>query len=331
MLRKGFENGDLDLETVWICLERYREFRLNRLSEPARIDQIKADRVGGLTLDWLWKDKARWADVLSHKLLFFDTVCYYLVAEGLQDYILGIIKLDVPAPQRLAFPYRWRGFILRSLVKAVLDTETEGSADRAIKLFMNIHDEVLTLKAQSESTFISGGDKEAYATTSLHPACVELSGRLVTNSYPKTSESHFRRFIAANYGVPRVAKSQELSCAVLPLYIPNAPEPDSALRLFKEWFGELRTARDPHLLGRNPKSRKPVYFALCRLETVLRAQNRSDDTSWVARTRDVIFQQAEQHNFRKANRFVAAGGDMSIRKVTGNEVGRVTVKDIVGD
>lgn len=322
-LRKGLEVGGLTVETVWICLQKYRELRLDRLSESARIEQIGVDRVGGLTLDWLWQDEARWVDVLSHQVLFFDTVCYYLVAEGLQDYIVGTIRLRAPASGRLPVPFRWRGIILRSLVKALLDTETQQSADRAIQLFIEIRDEVLDLRAQSENSYISGDDEDAYRKLSLNPACIELSSRLITNAYPNTSESQFRRFLRANWNVPKTGKSKEFSCAILLLYIPDAPEPDHALRLFRGWFGESHLTRDLHWLGNDAKYRKPVYFALCRLEDVLLGQERTDDALWVARMRDSLFKQSEQRNFHRTKRIQAEGGDLSTRKVGAVESDKV--------
>lgn len=318
-LRNGLKNGDLALETVWICLEQHRELRLDRLSKSARIEQIKVDRVGELTLDWLRQDEACWVDVLSNHVLIFDTLCYYLVAEGLQDNIVHMIRTEAPATRGLPIRATWRGMILRSLVKAVLDTETQRSADQAIKLFVEIHDEVVTLRARSKRIHHLGQQEDAYDMTSRHPACTEIGRRLMTNTYPKTSESQFRRFLAVNWTIPRTGKSRQLSCAVLPLYIPNTPEPGPALELFKKWFGDLPEDGGRQLFGTDFKTRKPIYFALCRLENVLLGQERSDDASWVARTRDSLFGKAEQHNFRKMNRYNIAEGSAFIRQVGSHE------------
>ena len=83
-LEKAIENGKIDPVTalrqrierddgasigiVRICLQTYRSLRLIDLSQINRLDRIRRDQIGSLTLKWLWQDENRWASVLRHDI-----------------------------------------------------------------------------------------------------------------------------------------------------------------------------------------------------------------------------------------------------------------------
>lgn len=77
-----------------ICLDTYRHLRLVDLNRKQKLAQITEDRIGGLTLDWLWRGDRRWAHVLEHEHHLFEAITYYLVAEGLEEYLLGLMKVE---------------------------------------------------------------------------------------------------------------------------------------------------------------------------------------------------------------------------------------------
>lgn len=112
-LKDALESGDPSVELIRVCLTCYDEMRLFPLTRRKRLALIKADNVGALTLKWLWEDDNRWMQVLQYEISLFDTLAFFLVAEGFQDYVTGLIRADSPSK---AGGSRWRGLVLRSLV-----------------------------------------------------------------------------------------------------------------------------------------------------------------------------------------------------------------------
>jgi len=70
-----------------------------------------------MTLRYLWEDNIRWA---QHTLYHVDArawLCYFAVAEGLDDLVLNWVKADLPAGALELFDLKaqqdlWRGFSL---------------------------------------------------------------------------------------------------------------------------------------------------------------------------------------------------------------------------
>lgn len=54
-LRRGLDQGDVDFDTIRVCLRAYRSSRLIHLCRTERVEMIRADRIGGLVLAWLCK------------------------------------------------------------------------------------------------------------------------------------------------------------------------------------------------------------------------------------------------------------------------------------
>lgn len=95
--------------------------------------------VGALTLDWLWSDERVFFSALNHHLEFFDTICYFLVAEGLENHVVVLLKAQNPTSSKV--DYRWRKMVLRSLIKAKLEFANT-NMDEALKFFFSIRKDI---------------------------------------------------------------------------------------------------------------------------------------------------------------------------------------------
>lgn len=287
VIETGLRHGDLDLETVWTCLEGYKNKHLRHLDRSQAVTQIQKDRIGGLCLDWLWKDNDRWSHVLAHESLFFDALSYYLVAEGLQDYLLNIIKLE-HAPAESIHP-AWRGVVLRCLIRAMLDVATDESADRAIEVLEKINDEVVPLRAHDGLRV----HMDTYASTSLQPASIELLRRLSRGEHRRTSQHKFRQLLSMAQRVMGRGKSADLALARLALMIPNAPNPEPLLTVLRKWRASKAESELPLA---HEGTRRAVYLSACRLEDVLRDQSRHEEARWVSGVCERLFARADQRS-----------------------------------
>lgn len=136
-LRRGLDQGEVDFETVQICLSTYRSLRLIDPPRQARVQAIERDQIGALVLSWLWKVPNRWARVLEHDLRFRDDLCYFLAAEQKHDYIVSALKLDDPSA---SVSPNWRAVLLRATIRALLNT-SQWNADRALDVFFQVQTE----------------------------------------------------------------------------------------------------------------------------------------------------------------------------------------------
>lgn len=66
-LRGALQNDTQDLELVRACLTYYEEIQLTAMGQRERLATIRADNVGGIALNWLWKDTQRWSQTLPAK------------------------------------------------------------------------------------------------------------------------------------------------------------------------------------------------------------------------------------------------------------------------
>lgn len=120
VLKDRLREGTLDTETVRICLGTYKATPLVSLSTSQRIARLKADSMGAIALDFLWKDDQRFQNLIRNDPLVFQSLCFCLAAEGKDNYIISLLRLEKPTGGPL--PVQWRGSVLRCVIKAKLAT-----------------------------------------------------------------------------------------------------------------------------------------------------------------------------------------------------------------
>lgn len=96
VLRDRMAAGTLDLETVSICLGLLIYDRFAALSRSQRIARAGQLALGAPILAWLWKDDKRWTQCLTDNNTLFDGLCHLLIAEGQENVIVNLTKVDEP-------------------------------------------------------------------------------------------------------------------------------------------------------------------------------------------------------------------------------------------
>lgn len=267
-LNSCLETGEAAFDIIWVCLRSYQDTCLRNLPRRDRLARIRADMIGGRVLGWLRGEKKLLARLFSREHVFLKDLCYYLVAEGTQDNMLDLLKMDPPPARRL--PSDWRAIVTRNLVLGHLHTKINYSADAALDLLFRVMEEIPAVASQP----LSHGAK---GHSLYSPAIVELIEAVTTQKTCPVSLQKFQRFleISCKYPGPKHFRWQ---VACLSLYIPDAPDPEPLLSYLKDSHLALEKGKRVGLLH---DGLRYVYTTLYELEKVLRRMERWDDVAWV--------------------------------------------------
>lgn len=295
MLKDALRNDTQDLELVKACLTGYERTQLMTIARGKRADLIRAEKLGGLTLHWLWKDTERWFNVLEYDVALFHTLAYFLVAEGLQKYLMGMLRIE--KFDRPGLNSQWRGQVFRCLIQALLHTDLTNSADRALDVFFELYDDIV--RARSARTVEERRcSKDHFNKTSVWPPIVPLMSGLASLDFTKTSNDRYQRFekLVTSELNRRPLKAQILpdNLAKLALWRPKDPDPDPYLMFLKERsqpYGVLEGSSD------GPGIRAHVFAQCHRLRTVLLEQARAEDAAWVESVLEKSFPKTERAQF----------------------------------
>lgn len=278
-LKQHLENGTSTIEIVRVCLDTYRALRLVDLSRKGRLERVRSDQIGGLTLKWLWSDEHRWMKVLNEDLSLFDTLCYYLVAEGRHEYILGLLRVKQPTAGQLV--PSWRGLVLRGLVRAMLHTKIDHSANPAIDTLFTVRTETRDLR-RSDPELSRRGNDDHYASTSLWPAAVELVSALRCGEWNTTSLARYTDFMKLFKEIAsKKGGDVRWALACLALHKPGHPDPDPALAYLREVFPDGSYSAVETVMRSSRANKTQLAFACRETSDALKGQGRHADAEWV--------------------------------------------------
>ena len=295
-LREHLEREQASTEIVRVCLEEYRA-RLTKHPRTARPRLIRQDKIGSLTLRWLWSQDMRWVTLMHQDIMFLTTLVYYLVAEELDEFVVGWIKAELPAGVSSMFSEdsvdRWRGQLLRALIGAHLDLAFGGSADRALQALFRVRDGVTeTRKAMGQ---LRDRPRHGFGYTSLWPAIIRVNRAIFESKMHATDPRLFERFLdlvlSKNVKSRGVAKAD---VAMLRLRHPTKPDPDPYLTFLRKHIGDgpwVWTLLPSWTNGVNAKTK----LLLC-METIIKllgALGRQADLDWVIDGKDQLLAGAE--------------------------------------
>ena len=285
-LKAHIAGNEAGVEVVRVCLECYYD-RIWKLPRKARPAVLRQDRLGGITLKWLWQNHMQWISAVHENEDFVGLLTYLLVAEDLGDYVFQWILsettsegLPSPSPDRIrsATPDRWRGSLLRKLVTAHIVLDTSACADPALKTLFRL----LDLKDARRAEGSWWNSTEPIIRISIRPAAVKLNKAFKTGEYTRTDPQLYARFIQLYSDHPLIDfGTAEREKARLYLNFPGKPSPDFALRYLRKQvsehsFDELRSLLPP--LGW-PRLDVEDFFKT--LTEVLEKQERKEDMEWV--------------------------------------------------
>jgi len=296
ILKERVAGGNADVETIRLCLQAYKNDKVFQKARRLRKALIKSDKIGGLALDWLWKDETRWVHTLEYENGLFDNLVYFVVAEDLGHYIYDLIKVESPLGYK--GKHRWRGTILRSLIRAHLQLDAIGSADDALDILFKIEDDIADAGRR-----VVQASPPGFTNTSLWPAVVELTSHLASPGTPHTSLEKYTKFMhnAPRYWRGKALEGQmRVGNARLALNIPGRPDPRPALELLEEWTQNTDVQDVRATLPAHKGARTAVYFLCKRLEDVLRNEKRFDEATWTSDLISKLFG-SDTHEFDEYN------------------------------
>ena len=326
VLKSELSSESLSLETAEICLlTHHRTLRHDDLTK--RLANIKQHRVGGPLLKWFWADDERWLRVLYEQPVLFDRLCYLLVAEGLEDFVLQWIRSDLShsTMKRVFGRYKnaWRGTLLRSIVEAKLQLgRSNRSADDAIEFYFRILQERDGSAADSPLRRIG---MTATETTLTKHLSADRGGQL--SQYDRTDDRLFDKLCDA-MGSLTDRRRARYSYAKLRLAHPTTADAGPAYELLQEFD----TVADPEgtqaAIPSSFESKLDFSDFMKRTASTLHAQQRFTACQWTLDLRSKllpgmrIYRQASDHTTAAQAEATAMAREYDERKAAQSRSGR---------
>ena len=217
-----------------------RELRAINAEMPPSIrarERIR-EQIAAALLQYLWTHEELWWNFACDAHDELNTLCVYADAEGIGNYIVDWLAAPVPSIDSEAKGKKagsWRGYILRSLVKAQILSDELGAANKALETFF----EVCNRKdATYESEQTSDGPG-VLSRLSLKPAIIELRATLLYACARNTRADLYDRFmwIHAGYGT-LATEDMGLSQAQLALSHPTKPSAQLAVSVIEKCLSD---------------------------------------------------------------------------------------------
>lgn len=245
LLEKYHEKGVATVPIALLCLESFNQ-TLGSLPEGQREAAIKATNAGKRTLLWLWNSKIYETDEFVDNTPFMDALCSFLVREQSEEYFWDWWKLDLRlgtldkpdvtnhlAASNQIYHYRWKGRMLRALLRSKLLKDNYVSANSALDAFFRA-------RAIKESAIQQGAEEIQYP---LFQAWM-LLGLIFTNyrsCAKKTDPDRYDRLLQKPALLIDGQKgrdfAQSMELARMWLLHPLTPSATPALKVFRDLYG----------------------------------------------------------------------------------------------
>lgn len=285
--------GKASLDVVRECLNKYFS-DLQPHTRQTRLAMIHEHPIAKVALQQVWEDNAGWVDLVLNDFQTQFRLCYVVAAEGLDDFIVNWLKIGLPEDVIGTVDAKgqgvWRGRLLRNLVQAHLMLSYDRSADRALQLLFATRNEwELAATAFNQQRRANNGSATSippFLSLSFFPACQEISGKLPTGAYPRTSSQLFDRFIATHRQLRgrtlRRNRYDDLTDARLHLFHPSKPDANPVVTYMRRMFGDKSTEEARALLPAEPISSRVVYYhSFKKAVIVARANGNLEDATWL--------------------------------------------------
>ncbi|KAK4888858.1 hypothetical protein LTR27_012319 [Elasticomyces elasticus] len=288
-LRERLQAGTADLETARVCLDVYYE-QLRKTSRIQRRQRIRDDDIGRLALTWLWSEDRRWVRAITSDILSLRRICYFVVAESLDDSLVEWLAQPLPplalGGSELRDSNQWRGVVLRLIVENHLFLDCDHRADEAIERFFSVVDRIVVARREPRPSEGHTG----LASVSLWPSQVAISKELVTGTYYNTNPDLYDRFVKF---VGKDGHQTEYSSAQLALVHPTRPNAQPALSYVRTHMGALTQTDVEELFPRGSSVRRSMYFFLRKVNDAMLRQKRTGDSDFLEQVVQNMFDQRE--------------------------------------
>ncbi|KAK5689879.1 hypothetical protein LTR97_012639 [Elasticomyces elasticus] len=115
IFRNRLQAGSTDLETTRVYYDR-----LTKVKRAERRTMIQNDNIGGLSLQWLWSEQHRWVSAVTSDVMSLQRICYFAVAESLDDLLVQSLALPLPPlpeqAEEALDTHQWPGAVLREII-----------------------------------------------------------------------------------------------------------------------------------------------------------------------------------------------------------------------
>ena len=221
-----------------------------------------------------------------HRLLWYDTGVFrtlslFLVAEGLQSFLIDLLRADIPHHPTAAG--RWRGILLRDLIRSILVTNNTADRPLALTTFLGVREQILSARQQAPQKK-SSDSVDQFHFTSIWPAAVELDGAIARRNLLYASADDYRRFKKIfQHERKRRGYSQNsaFQSAIYDLYDPAAPDPDPLLEHLKGLVSKDNGKDIKSSLSTRPIERQFSLRHYLDLQGILRDRSGTDDANRV--------------------------------------------------
>ncbi|KAK4952140.1 hypothetical protein LTR10_010060 [Elasticomyces elasticus] len=263
MLRDRVEADTADIETAKVCMTAYFN-HLWTMPRRRRRPLIVEGNVGRLTLEWLWSKDHRWSQAVLTDMKFIDNLSYFAVAADLSPSLLKWAAQPFPGTEQLEDnEYRWRGAVVRTVIRAHLILDCAATANDALKEFLDLADRLPEARKIDK--------RSPLASISLWPSQCELSKCLSTGFYPRTDAKLYDRFIDH---CKQDRRTDNLSLATLSIHHPSKPDLAPTLGYIRDHIGPLSSAEFSQRFPPASAISKHMFLILRRTELLLHQQNR---------------------------------------------------------
>ena len=290
LLEEYHEKGVATNEIAALCLETIWD-SLKDLTAEQRREILQKTEPGKRTLLWLWKSSLHDTDAFIQNKRLINLMVRNVIEEGYEEYLWEWLKLDVTygtqvLPPKFSntrstkakiFPYRWKDFLLRSIVAAKLDVADDRSADSALDAYFRAIDlrEELA-KSLSPTDFPIGSAGQL----------LESAFKRVPVQRRTTDNERYDRFIDSLRIYNEETHIVDFKRAMLYLFHPREPSPRPVLEVLRRIMGPTPDPQETKILSRfaKPKDRKSELFhfeILIDAAHQLQKGQQMQDADWV--------------------------------------------------
>lgn len=267
--RERAERGVATSPHARTCLEHTRA-SLKHLSLPEMRHRCEQIGVGGRILHWLWDNHHRGNNSIYTDKTFSDNLLWFLVPEGLEEFIWKWIEADAAAAEahmsrdqsRIKTTLNWTKQVLGALAAAHIYWAPNHLLDDALRSFQR-------------GMLITGGDP--HHTVILTGSGVMISKALRRATSPPCDAQLFEYFQRCIDTWETRAGMKEHPQARLALYHPSKPNAQPLLRMTKSQPDDLERM----LESKSVPAANSISMELLRAAYVLRLQGAAEDAGWM--------------------------------------------------
>lgn len=298
-LEECIRKNQASLEIVRACLDASMErlFQHKRAVKRQEVREAEMNRLARVVLQYVWEDPELWKPLTGADGKASMQICYFAVAEGLEDLLLEWLTIELPGEvpyyttwnEGIVGGAQWRNYLFRHVLHAHILLDTKQSADEAIESYLKISEKARLIKIafHKDANRDTGIRVPPLVTLSVTSPGTRLAVALCSGRYGKTSPNLWSAFMKtrkvydASTDTPQSKLASQYTWAALNLLHPGAPTCDDAITFLRQHVTDGGEWKIPETHAWVPA--KPAVFRnfLHSLHTLARKAGRLDDALWI--------------------------------------------------